>query len=457
MSEKRPALVLWASGLLFAWILSHFVDWPIRAVLSMLDRSVRLLDSGFLLVSATVLVGTNAFRAFMLYTGWFLLGQYFRDVDTPGSGRWIPLLGIPGSYVAAWAFRMPSVPHFGGPAVMALISVVMVQYLSRDVVRPGNRTIVLGTLVLSMQWLDVIPKLTDYGFGWGELSLAIKEVATLMDRDVVLDVVGAMSFVFSFAMALVITELFVGYEKRLAQLRLLRKRERELSKLRQDQTESRVYREMQYLVHDLKRPLTAVMGLSDVISQTSTDHMAIRHSDRIQGAASRMNQMISEIRDPMAVQVVSVSEVLDYSLSQIRPLEWSSALRLKVPEELRNRSIRVNLIRFSRALVNLLDNSHRATEGRSDPRIFFGVSESQDGNIVLFVRDNGPGFGDYIDKGGSRWGSSGLGLAFVRDVTDSHGWKFELGIGPDGGASVELSAPPFEDRSGKYEPLSGRG
>jgi signal transduction histidine kinase len=132
-------------------------------------------------------------------------------------------------------------------------------------------------------------------------------------------------------------------------------------------------------------------------------------------------------------------------------------LHLAVPEELGNRSIRVNLIRFSRALVNLLDNSHRATEGRSDPRIFFGVYESQEGNIVLFVRDNGPGFGEGIDKRGSRWGSSGLGLAFVKDVTDSHGWKFELGSGPDGGASVELSAPPFKNRGGEYESLSGRG
>ncbi len=414
------------------WALSHYPSCPARWVIASLDRSVRLLDSGFLLVSAIILVGINAARAFFLYAGWFMMG-----------GKYTPLLGIPACYAGAWFLRLPSVPHFGVPAVMALISVGIIQYLSRGVARQGNRVVVLGVLIFSLQWLDVIPSLTAYGFGWGELSMSIKEVAILMDRDRVLNLVGTMLFFFSFAVAMVVIELFVGYEKRLAQLRVIRDRERELSKLRQDQVQSRVFREMQYLVHDLKRPLTTITGLADVLVHSSSDPSVISHGNTIQRAAGRMDQMVSEIGDPMAVQTISPAKAVDYCMSQIRPLEWSEKVRVQVPQFADSWRIKVNLIRISRALVNLLENSHRATEGVEAPSIVLEL-DREDRGVIFRVFDNGTGF---FKRGSlrSQWGSTGLGLAFVREAVESYGGALSMENRVDGGALVKIFIPNSED------------
>lgn len=436
MEGDRGLFIGLGAVMIALWVFSHYPTWPARSVIASLDRSVRLLDSGFLLVSAITLVGINATRAFFLYAGWFLMG-----------GEYMPLLGIPACYAGAWFLRLPSVPHFGVPAVMALVSVVMIKYLSRGVARQGNRVVVLGVLIFSLQWLDVIPSLTPYGFGWGELSLSIKEVATLMDRDRVLNLVGTMLFFFSFAVSMVVIELFVGYEKRLSQLRVIRDRERELSRLRQDQAQARVFREMQYLVHDLKRPLTTITGLADVLAHSSSDPSVVSHCSTIQRAAGRMDQMVSEIGDPMAVQVISPVKAVDYCMSQIRPLEWSKKMGVQVPKCADTWRIKVNLIRISRALVNLLENSHRATEEVDDPSIVMEVDRGDCG-VMFRVLDNGSGF---VQRGvpRSQWGSTGLGLAFVREAVESYGGTLSIENRSDGGASVTLCIPDAAEEGGE--------
>lgn len=435
LDGDRRLFIGLGAAMIALWVFSHYPTWPARSVIASLDRSVRLLDSGFLLVSAITLVGINAARAFFLYAGWFLMG-----------GEYTPLLGIPACYAGAWFLRLPSVPHFGVPAVMALISVMMIQYLSRGVARQGNRVVVLGVLIFSLQWLDVIPSLTPYGFGWGELSMSIKEVAILMDRDRVLNLVGVMLFFFSFAVAMVVIELFVGYEKRLSQLRVIRDRERELSKLRQDQAQTRVFREMQYLVHDLKRPLTTITGLADVLVHSSSDPSVFSHCSTIQRAAGRMNQMISEIGDPMAVQIISPVRAVDYCMSQIRPLEWSKKMRVQVPQAADSWRIKVNLIRISRALVNLIENSHRATDEVEDPSIILELDRGGCG-VKFRVLDNGSGF---VQKGTARsqWGSTGLGLAFVREAVESYGGTLSIENRLGGGASVTICVPVSETEEG---------
>ncbi|NCC95811.1 MAG: HAMP domain-containing histidine kinase, partial [Synergistales bacterium] len=238
-------------------------------------------------------------------------------------------------------------------------------------------------------------------------------------------------------------ELFVGYEKRLAQLRVIRDRERELSKLRQDQVQSRVFREMQYLVHDLKRPLTTITGLADVLVHSSSDPSVISHGNTIQRAAGRMDQMVSEIGDPMAVQTISPAKAVDYCMSQIRPLEWSEKVRVQVPQVADSWRIKVNLIRISRALVNLLENSHRATEGVEAPSIVLEL-DREDRGVIFRVFDNGTGF----SKRGSlrsQWGSTGLGLAFVREAVESYGGSLSIENRVDGGALVKIFIPNSED------------
>ncbi|HQQ10183.1 MAG TPA: HAMP domain-containing sensor histidine kinase [Synergistales bacterium] len=437
---------LWGTILLAAWGVSHFYERPIYHVFRFLDLSVRYDDSGYLLAATAVLVVINAARALLLYEGWFLVGNGAAEATGHRSvGRVLPLVGIPVCYQAVAVFDFPSIPHFGMPAVLGLASVLLVQYLTRGVTGWINRAVALIPLLVSFQWLDVIPSLTKYGFGWGEISMAIKQIAELPNKTLVLDLVGGTFFLFLFAGALLTIELLVSYERQLEQFRRFRAQERELYSLKEQQLQSRAIREMQNLVHDLRRPLTTIVGLSDVISEEGSENSR-RHASVILKASGSMDQMISEILDAASARTVTVSALVDYSLSQVSPMDWSPSIEVDIPHECGKVLLNVNAVRLSRALANLLDNAARASSTSPEGARIRLTARSSQGSIKISVEDNGPGFIQRPKAHRSGWGSTGLGLVFVQEVVRDHGGKVTFGKSPLGGASVTLSLKRVGDR-----------
>lgn len=438
MPGERSTQLGWGLLLLFLWILSQFYEKPIYHVFRFLELSVRFDDSGFLLAATSVLVLVNSARALLLYEGWFLLGNGIAEASGQRLvGRVIPVVGIPLCYQAVAIFDFPSIPHFGMPAVLGLASVLIVQYLTRSVTRWINRAIALVPLLVSFQWLDVIPALTRYGFGWGELSMTIKGVAELPGKGLVLDLVGTVFFLFLFLGALLTIELLVSYERQLEQLRRFRKQEREISTLREQQLESRAVREIQSLVHDLKRPLTTVIGLSDVIAEQG-DATCGQHASVILRASRSMDQMISEILDAGSMRPATLGTIVDYALSQVSPMDWSRSIDVRMNQGSDNATLMVNVVRLSRALANLFDNAARASSDSVDRKILLTASLHGD-NVELSVEDNGTGFKKRPKAHRSGWGSTGLGLVFVKEVVRDHGGSLSFRESPLGGASVMIS------------------
>ena len=96
----------------------------------------------------------------------------------------------------------------------------------------------------------------------------------------------------------------------------------------------------------------------------------------------------------------------------------------------------VNMVRLSRAIVNLLENAARASEGP------IGLHLRVDGpEAVISVRDHGPGFPVGTRAGASGWNSTGIGLRYVAMVADSHGGSLSTGNAADGGAVAEMKIP----------------
>ncbi len=428
---------------LILWVLSQQYERPSYGIFRFLDLAIRHGDSGYLLAAVALLVAVNALRALFLYEGWFLLASSLAEAfKKPPLERVVPLAAVPLCYQAVAWLDLPAVPHFGMPAVLGLAGVVMIQYLSRGVSRWGRQALVLGLLLLSLQWLDVIPLFTAYGFGWGELSTAVKDLAALLGAETVLNIAGLASFLGFFAGALVTTELLLSYEKQLAQFRRLRRQERELAALREKQLSGRVTSEIQRLVHDLKRPLTTVTGLADVLAATLTDVTAKRHASIIVDAAATMDQMVSEILSPQARRPVTVGELLDYAVSQLRPLSWGGSIAVEADKKVRSLLLSINLVRLSRALVNLLDNAHRATTDSVRSRLFLSAAREGEDLLLLSVEDNGPGMGTRPRPHRSGWGSTGLGLPFVEEVMREHGGALRYGRSDRlAGAAVSLVLP----------------
>ena len=429
------------AAMLLAWLLSRFSLSSLSAVRAILVLAIENDESFYLVMASALSAVSNAIRAALLYCGWFLAAEGAAERTGKPMLAWaLPALMIPVSYQISGYFHLPSVPQFGFSAFFTLLSVLFLQYICRDISRTGYKILIQVLIVMAIQWLDVIPPLTGRGFGTGEMSLAVKSVAVLMDKDDMSGSICAIFFFFNALVALLMARLFVNYEKQLSQLNLIQLRERDLIQLRHQQATTRLYQELQLLVHDLKRPLTVILGLTNLLSLSAYREVA-SHAEIILEATEGMNQMIDEIKTPLAMRKVNVGELLDYTMSQVRPLSWGESVIVEASDDVKRTVLKINLIRFSRALVNLLDNASNASGLNGGGSLVKISAASGEDKVIINIEDNGPGFSSADKSGVSAWGSTGLGLVFVKQVIEGGDCSISYKDRPGGGTVCSVLVP----------------
>ena len=213
---------------------------------------------------------------------------------------------------------------------------------------------------------------------------------------------------------------------------------------------NRTYQEMQYLVHDLKSPLTAVQTLVGVIKMECEVEQRTRDVEyltRIEGAVEQMSGMISDILYEDQHTLMSTQSLLGVALAQSSVTDY--ALSVHVDNQAPEALISANRILFPRALVNLMQNSAQAIPKDREPEIWLRVvrREREDGSEVIFtVSDNGTGIEEETrqeiwDKGVSGRKSSGLGLAFVRNVVEKMDGTICVKSTAGVGAAISIVVP----------------
>lgn len=426
--------------MLAVWFVSRFSLYTLTSEWSILERAILFDDSFYLIMAAALVATSNAVKAILLYCGCFLAAEAASEKTGREFIAWVvPPLMITVSYQATAFFHLPSVPQFGFAAFFTFLSVLFLQYVCRRVTRGGYKILIQCMFILAIHWLDVIPSLTRWGLGMGELSLTVKTLANLMGKEDMLGSVCFIFFMFNAVVALLMVRLFISYEKQLMQLNLIRSRERDLIRLRNEQASARLYQELLLLVHDLKRPLTVIIGLANLLSRLRGE-TAAAHSGVILEAAEGMNQMIDEIKSPSAMRCVCAGELLNYVMSQVRPLQWGKRVLVEADEAVRAATIKVNLIRFSRAIVNLLDNANHASEFVDGDGLIKFSARRTTANVIIDIEDDGPGFVPG-KQGVSSWGSSGLGLVFVRRTMEDGNCQISYTNMPGGGTLCTVTVP----------------
>jgi signal transduction histidine kinase len=106
--------------------------------------------------------------------------------------------------------------------------------------------------------------------------------------------------------------------------------------------------------------------------------------------------------------------------------------------------------RLVQVLQNLLDNAMKFAGGAASPRVTVEARPGEGGQAVLVVRDNGIGIEarhrdrvfDLFEKLDPRAEGSGVGLALVRRIVESHGGRVWLeSEGAGAGTAAVLSLP----------------
>jgi two-component system sensor histidine kinase CreC len=196
------------------------------------------------------------------------------------------------------------------------------------------------------------------------------------------------------------------------------------------------------LTHELKSPLAAIRGAAELLQEPLPEAERERFAANIQRQTQRLQQLIDKLLSLADVeQMRQLRDVESVDLAVLtRELLQTAEPRLRL-KDLRVRGelgagigVRGNRFLIAQALQNLLDNAIDF----SPPGGALTVSLHKAGGTVQWsVRDEGPGVPDYaLDKIFDRFyslprsdtqdKSSGLGLCFVKEVSDLHGGEVRV-------------------------------
>ena len=205
------------------------------------------------------------------------------------------------------------------------------------------------------------------------------------------------------------------------------------------------------LTHELKSPLAAIRGAAEILREAPPPEVAARFTRNILAQNARMQALVENLlqqarlenRLEIAQRPVSVA-ALFRRLAEERDIALA-AKNLTLRWQETSLSVEGDGELLAQALGNLLDNAIDFTPAEGE--IVLGAEEG-DGGVRLTVCDTGSGIPDYAlgriferfyslprDNGQK---SSGLGLAFVREVARLHQGDIELVNRPEGGVCALL-------------------
>ena len=405
------------------------------------------VDTGsiYLLVLAAVrLVVMNTLRVLPIYLGALFLAEGFGMLKQ-GRAWWARLavvLVVPIFY--QFVFLLHGVTYdFGTPSVTMLLAILLLTKMKNMARSVAHKSIVIALLYFGVNWLDVVPLLSDYGFGGGPISHFIKDVASLNNAGDLFNLLGITFSIFCVSSAVLLACFLNLYTMALNDVEQSLEIERLNHQVAVQILENRSLREMRSLVHDLKTPLTSIQGLAGVISISQDIQMIAQHANYISSLVDKMNVMVNEMLNEDSTQVISAQELVQYAITYVPQLTNLHKFELDIKHDY---YVKVNKIRIARALVNILQN---AIEAVSTEQGYIKLSVAKKEKFINFIIvDNGPGFGGNIQDiwkiGYSQKNSSGLGLAFVRDIVAKYGGLVNAANCQQGGAQVIISLPEVE-------------
>jgi signal transduction histidine kinase len=210
--------------------------------------------------------------------------------------------------------------------------------------------------------------------------------------------------------------------------------------------------------HDLRAPLRHVAGFAERLTAHaggSLDERGRHYLQSISAAAGRMGTLIDDLlsfsrmgRSEMTEEPVSLAALAQEVIAELAPdagdrdVRWTTA---ELP------TVRCDRAMLRVALLNLVANALKFTRPRAVAEIELGWRRGEQGEVVVFVRDNGVGFDpEYAGKlfvvfqrlhRAEEFEGTGIGLAIVRRIVARHGGRTWAEGALDRGATFYLSLP----------------
>jgi two-component system sensor histidine kinase KdpD len=209
--------------------------------------------------------------------------------------------------------------------------------------------------------------------------------------------------------------------------------------------------------HDMRTPLTAILGASttlleqrDKLGEDEQLHLLRSVSTEAQHLADTTNNILALSRlelsneHRLTLDWQSPEEIVGTVLQRYRHRALQHGLRSEVPGS--SVLIKADAALLAQALGNLIDNALLAHHG-TEP-ILIGMEERGE-TVALYVKDRGAGFPEYFhvehirkfQRFNPQGKGMGLGLYIVQTIAQLHGAKLQITRREGGGACVALIFP----------------
>jgi signal transduction histidine kinase len=212
------------------------------------------------------------------------------------------------------------------------------------------------------------------------------------------------------------------------------------------------------IAHELRNPLSTMQGnlegMIDGVLPLDTSQVATVYDQTV-----LLSRLVEDLRTLSLAQAgelrleleeADLGELVRGVVADFRPLADSRKVALEVRAIEEHPDVRIDSLRISQVLANLLSNALRHTlEGG---RIEIGITDGVPG-IEVSVTDSGSGIGledlphvferfYRADQSRTRsGGGSGLGLAIAKELVESHGGRIWADSRPGQGSTFAFSLP----------------
>jgi two-component system, OmpR family, sensor histidine kinase KdpD len=211
------------------------------------------------------------------------------------------------------------------------------------------------------------------------------------------------------------------------------------------------------LSHDLRTPLTVLVGLAESLALTKPplSPAQLESAEAIQDEARRMSTLVSNLLDMARIESGEVKlnlqwqpleEVVGSALNATHGMLKQHVVEVQLPRDLP--LVRIDALLIERVLVNLLENASKYTPPESRITLAAEVIADQ---LSVSVSDDGPGLPVGREEAvfqkftrGERESATpgvGLGLSICRAIVESHQGKIVASHRPGGGARFIFTLP----------------
>jgi two-component system phosphate regulon sensor histidine kinase PhoR len=213
--------------------------------------------------------------------------------------------------------------------------------------------------------------------------------------------------------------------------------------------------------HELRTPLSLIKGYAETLLDGAKDNpeVATKFLQTIDRNARRLDLLIQDLLIISALESGRVS--LSFAPVELVPLierlvtdfkSRAEARHVNVVSTMPGLAAHADEARLEQVFGNLLENAVKY--GREHGTVTIGGRTLADGQLELFVQDDGPGipaealervFERFyrVDKARSReQGGTGLGLSIVKHIVQGHGGRVWVESEPGKGAKFCFTLPP---------------